>query len=425
MSIRRATNIRNRNWLVSTISRRKFRALSPSFLLLSFFAFFLFLVFFKNTRTRKTDERENNRLLKCAIVTTTANASGKQFEQWFRWHHQILGFEMFYVFVDDRGTPSSFSARSQSLFPENVKLFRESHGDLESIRPKLRCNKEQWLVPWMRKRGCNAELFVKQSQNVEMAISMARKDNIDWIAHIDIDELLFPSGGASLDIRELLQDQPGYVDAIVFPNYEAVPEMRGGVQDPFVDATLFKRNYEQARDKDKWKKLGGEVVRNKSLPNFFLAYANGKSIARIAGNKLRSNGAHRFKFRSASSSPPSRELNFIEVTHEEAKLLHYPYMNLNESIKRLRKCSRDATSSFHAELDFLLEFDRRAYVALVLNNEGSVSSPQQQSSRRRREDWYNRRVVFEDKNEVAKLVRGDVFQRIYAPSLLLKNLSPA
>lgn len=354
------------------------------------------------------------------MVTTTKDASGRRFEQWVRYHEQV-GIGLFYVFVDDR--TKKYDAFSQKR--ENVKLFSES--EMESIRSKLLCNKEQWLVPWIRKRGCNAELFVKQSQNVEMAIEMATEDNVDWIAHIDTDELLFPAGVANLDIRELLREyQPRDIDGIVLPNYEAVPETKGGVQDPFVDATLFKCNYEHA-DKKTWKKLGGVVVRNKSLPNFFLAYANGKSIARVARNRLRSNGAHRFKFRPISNSPSSRQ-RFNEVTHSEAKILHYPYMNLDESIKRLRNCCpRDVTSSLDAEKinqTFLLDFDRQAFVALVLNGEGEDEESERLEGRRRRaEAWYNERIVFEDVNETATLVHSGVFDRIYAPSLLLKKLS--
>lgn len=354
------------------------------------------------------------------MVTTTKDASGRRFEQWVRYHEQV-GIGLFYVFVDDR--TKKYDAFSQKK--ENVKLFSES--EMESIRSKLLCNKEQWLVPWIRKRGCNAKLFVKQSQNVEMAIEMATEDNVDWIAHIDTDELLFPAGVANLDIRELLREyQPRDIDGIVLPNYEAVPETKGGVQDPFVDATLFKRNYAHA-DKKTWKKLGGVVVRNKSLPNFFLAYANGKSIARVARNRLRSNGAHRFKFRPISKSPSSRQ-RFNEVTHSEAKILHYPYMNLDESIKRLRNCCpRDVTSSLDAEKinqTFLLDFDRQAFVALVLNGEGEDEESERLEGRRRRaEAWYNERIVFEDVNETAALVHSGVFDRIYAPSLLLKKLS--
>ncbi|CAL6344919.1 unnamed protein product [Bathycoccus prasinos] len=409
MSLRRAANNNNNNNIIfNNISTRRERRrivrdfLSPSMMLFSF-SFLLSLFFFfpwcwlsKNTRgesTRSTTLRAdgNHHGLLVAVVTTTKDASGRRFEQWVRYHEQV-GIGLFYVFVDDR-------TKKYDAFSQNVKLFSES--EMESIRSKLLCNKEQWLVPWIRKRGCNAELFVKQSQNVEMAIEMATEDNVDWIAHIDTDELLFPAGVANLDIRELLREyQPRDIDGIVLPNYEAVPETKGGVQDPFVDATLFKRNYEHA-DKKTWKKLGGVVI----------------TLKRCAQVQISAN----IKFSS------SRQ-RFNEVTHSEAKILHYPYMNLDESIKRLRNCCpRDVTSSLDAEKinqTFLLDFDRQAFVALVLNGEGEDEESERLEGRRRRaEAWYNERIVFEDVNETAALVHSGVFDRIYAPSLLLKKLS--
>ena len=104
-------------------------------------------------------------------------------------------------------------------------------------------------------------------------------------------------------------------------------------------------------------------------------------------------------------------------------------MNLDESIERLRNCCpRDVTSSLDAEKinqTFLLDFDRQAFVSLVLNWEGDDESERLEGRRRRAEAWYNERIVFEDVNETAMLVHSGVFDRIYAPSLLLKKLSRA
>ena len=320
----------------------------------------------KNTRIR---HKKDNDLL-VAIVTTTRNVNNKRFEQWLRYHENV-GFAIFYAFLDGENSMAPTTRAFSASQKKNVKLLSDFEGDMRRKRASLQCNKEEWLVPWIRKRGCNADLFVKQSQNVEMAIEMALNDNVDWIAHIDTDELLFPTGRANLDIRELLKEQTMDVDAVIFPNYEAVPETRGGVRDPFVDATVFKRNYAHMYDANTWKKFGSEAVRNKSLPNFFLAYANGKSIARIVP-KLRSNGAHRFKFRTTQKSPSRRKFN--EVTHPDAKILHYPYMNFNESKQRLRNCPCDAKSPLDTEIInqcFLLDFDRQAFGALVLNERHS------------------------------------------------------
>tara|TARA_B100001758_G_scaffold246401_1_gene261390 strand:- start:797 stop:2065 length:1269 start_codon:yes stop_codon:yes gene_type:complete len=410
--------------------RRGCRRIRAVLLILLLFGVSSFVTFPYEKNTRIRHKKDNDLLV--AIVTTTRNVDNKRFEQWLRYHENV-GFAMFYAFLDGENSMTPTTRAFSASQKKNVKLLSDFEGDMRRKRASLQCNKEEWLVPWIRKRGCNAELFVKQSQNVEMAIEMALNDNVDWIAHIDTDELLFPTGRANLDIRELLKEQTMDVDAVIFPNYEAVPETRGGVRDPFVDATVFKRNYAHMYDANTWKKFGSEAVRNKSLPNFFLAYANGKSIARIVP-KLRSNGAHRFKFRTTQKSPSRRKFN--EVTHPNAKILHYPYMNFNESKQRLRNCPCDAKSPLDTEIInqcFLLDFDRQAFGALVLNERHSGNEDDdeeeeedvQRASRRQQteEDWYNHRVVFDDADVTTRLVRAGVLERIHAPGLLVNALS--
>jgi hypothetical protein len=42
---------------------------------------------------------------------------------------------------------------------------------------------------------------------------------MDWIIHLDTDELLHPAGAAEYSLRCLLQDVAADVDMAVFPNY--------------------------------------------------------------------------------------------------------------------------------------------------------------------------------------------------------------
>ena len=57
---------------------------------------------------------------------------------------------------------------------------------------------------------------------------------MDWILHIDTDELVYPGGGPEYSIQRVLAGVPGDVDTMVFPNYESLPE-RDDVQDPFTE----------------------------------------------------------------------------------------------------------------------------------------------------------------------------------------------
>ena len=42
---------------------------------------------------------------------------------------------------------------------------------------------------------------------------------MDWIIHLDTDELLHPAGAKEYSLRQLLSDVPGNVDMVIFPNY--------------------------------------------------------------------------------------------------------------------------------------------------------------------------------------------------------------
>lgn len=42
---------------------------------------------------------------------------------------------------------------------------------------------------------------------------------MDWIIHLDTDELIYPAGTQEYSLRQLLSDVPRNVDMVVFPNY--------------------------------------------------------------------------------------------------------------------------------------------------------------------------------------------------------------
>ncbi|ONK66862.1 uncharacterized protein A4U43_C06F12800 [Asparagus officinalis] len=55
---------------------------------------------------------------------------------------------------------------------------------------------------------------------------------MDWIIHLDTDELMHPARALEYSLRRLLADVPSNVDMVIFPNYESSIE-RDDVTDPF------------------------------------------------------------------------------------------------------------------------------------------------------------------------------------------------
>ena len=103
--------------------------------------------------------------------------------------------------------------------------------DLKARHAASRVWNETWLAAFFHK-PCNHELFVLQSLNMEVGIALAERDGVDWLLHIDTDELMYPGGGPSYSLQAVLAAQPAAVDTVVFPNYEAMPE-RDDVAAPF------------------------------------------------------------------------------------------------------------------------------------------------------------------------------------------------
>ena len=48
---------------------------------------------------------------------------------------------------------------------------------------------------------------------------MLKDGGMDWIIHLDTDELLYPGGAAEYSVRRLLAEVPRDVDMGIFPNY--------------------------------------------------------------------------------------------------------------------------------------------------------------------------------------------------------------
>ncbi|KAM3348353.1 hypothetical protein ACQJBY_021940 [Aegilops geniculata] len=273
---------------------------------------------------------------------------------------------------------------------------------------------------------------------MEMAIVMAREAGMDWIIHLDTDELIHPAGAREYSLRRLLLDVPDNVDMVIFPNYESSVE-RDDIKDPFTEVSMFKKNYDHL-PKDTYFGLYKEATRGN--PNYFLTYGNGKSAARVQEH-MRPNGAHRwhnymkspkydvrylnlwsFSFLLVFSSQVQVNsgemflLNYLaicylfscsEIKLEEAAILHYTYTKFSDLTSRRDRCGCKPTKE-DVKRCFILEFDRLAFII--------ASTATEQEMR----NWYREHVVWTDKDTNLKLLRKGVLTRIYAPMAIIRGL---
>ncbi|CAN6324417.1 unnamed protein product [Urochloa humidicola] len=323
-------------------------------------------------------------------VQTSTSAGLEQILPWL-FYHKVVGVGQFLLFVEGKAAKPNVAGVLESI--PGVKVVYRTK-DLEEQQARSRIWNETWLSGFFYK-PCNYELFVKQSLNMEMAIVMARDDGMDWIIHLDTDELLYPGGAAEYSVRRLLAEVPHDVDMVIFPNYESSVE-RDNIKDPFSEVSMFKKNYDHL-PKDTYFGMYKEATRGN--PNYFLTYGNGKSAARIQDH-LRPNGAHRWH--NYAKSPN-------EIKLEEAAVLHYTYTKFSDLTSRRDRCGCKPTKE-DVKKCFMLDFDRAAFIIASTASEEEMLR------------WYNERVVWNDKQLNLKLLRKGVLTRIYTPMAIVQGL---
>ncbi|CAO2822273.1 unnamed protein product [Amaranthus hypochondriacus] len=325
-----------------------------------------------------------------ACITTTTSAGLEQILPWI-FYHKVIGFTNFFLFVEGKAA-SLYTSRVLESIPGVWVIYRTR--ELEEIQAKSRIWNESWLSSFFYK-PCNSELFVKQTLNMEMGIVMARDAGVEWIFHLDTDELLHPAGTRQYSVRELLREVPNDVDTIVFPNYESVVE-RDDIEEPFSEVSLFKKSYDHL-PKETYFGLYKESTRNN--PNYFLTYGNGKAAARIQ-DQLRPNGAHRWQ--SYGRSPK-------EIKMEEAAVLHYTYTKFSDLTSRRDRCGCKPTKD-DVKRCFMLEFDRAAFII------ASTATKEEMLQ------WYQEHVVWNNGTLKQKLMKYGILLRIYAPMDIIQGL---
>lgn len=323
-------------------------------------------------------------------VTTSTSAGLEQILPWM-FYHKVIGVTNFFLFVEGKAASPEVSNVLKSI-PGVKVIYRTKQ--LEEQQAKSRIWNETWLAGFFYK-PCNYELFVKQSLNMEMAIVMARDAGMDWILHLDTDELIHPAGGREYSLRQLLLDVPRHVDMVIFPNYESSVE-RDDIKEPFSEVSMFKKNYDHL-PKDTYFGMYKDSVRGN--PNYFLTYGNGKSAARIQDH-LRPNGAHRWH--NYMKTPN-------EIKLEEAAVLHYTYAKFSDLTSRRDRCGCKPTKE-DVKRCFMLEFDRSAFIIASTATEDEMLK------------WYNEHVVWGDKDLKMKLLRKGVLTRIYSPMVIIQSL---
>ena len=322
--------------------------------------------------------------MRTAIVTTLID--GEKIVDSFVNYHLRIGFDHIYLFFDD---PSDSA----------IKLVRDRPAVTTIISDLFLMSK--WTETRAYKRYAHfrdriqAEPMARQILNAEIALEMAKKDDIDWILHIDIDELFYcpnQSVGrhfAHLENRGLFCQR--------YLNYEGIPEYES-IDDYFLEVTLFKKNprFFSVRQFANFRKYI-----NKKLFNY---YKIGKMAARVDAVLIP--GIHDFIFREPYADKESAKHD-VNLVSSNPIILHYPCCGFDffwQKFKRLGDFDPDS-------------FGREQYET-YRQSKGLIASNDEALARR----YYHANIMYSE-IEIDMLLELGLAERINEPSKMLLEKS--
>jgi len=199
--------------------------------------------------------------IRTAIVTTLINAE-KIVDSFIRYHLDI-GFDHIYLFFDDPNEKTIAMVKNMN----NVTVIvNDEHLQQEWTSTRLYQTNEQYH------NYIHKEAMSRQMLNMAVACSMSAKDNIDWLLHIDIDELFYLPGNDVSDHFTTLDRN--HIYCCHYSNYEGIPESFE-INDFFKEVTLFKKNPEHYSYRLQY------FSKNRYKSDFFNYYKGGKMAARV------------------------------------------------------------------------------------------------------------------------------------------------
>lgn len=323
-----------------------------------------------------------------AIVTTLRNA-GKVIDS-FVAYHLAAGFARLFLFFDDPADPdfARFAAHpSVTAIAHDAELRRRWRA--LSLYPEQ--------APFV-----DSEVMARQVLNVQLAMGLAREERLDWLLHIDSDELFFSPGETADEHFRRLQAEP--IDTMLYLNYEAFPE-RDEVGDFFREVDLFKVPPELNRHP-----VTAELVRlvratPQLYPDLFHFYGAGKSAVRLSAPGMEPKGVHHFVRADGAYRPGESRAHFV---------LHYACCGFDAFWTKYVTLGRFADRWWNA-------YDIAALIGRFhLEARDIVAGGDREAARR----FYRERVSIEDRARVDALLGMGVLARFPQPRRLLERERP-
>ena len=196
--------------------------------------------------------------MRLGIVSSQKNPQDPK--NWVRFHVDV-GIYAFYLVIED--TPElgpMLTAYAAELSPRTGNRVTVYFEDAPSIDRSKEDN--------------YTDLMSRQQERVDRMIAKARGDGVDWVFHVDDDELLYPGSKQAISTwQDVLGELPSSCKSVHIQNWEA---------------------FSPVTPKSSWATDAGVRYLPRACAGQFAAYANGKSATRtVAGQQF--HGPHHFR----------------------------------------------------------------------------------------------------------------------------------
>lgn len=344
---------------------------------------------------------------KVAIVTMLRNA--EEVLDSFITYHLSIGFSRLYLFFDDPNDPSIHLARK---YPDVTVIRNDQKLQQFWKKTRLYASRPEY------REFLDSQLRPRQALNVEIGIQLALRDEVDWLFHIDSDELFYLRGQTVQEHFQDLTDRN--IRHVVYRNYESITESCE-VSNYFREATLFKKNIPGTLSPQLRAKYNRVL---KSIPrfaeNFFLYYNIGKSAARVTAGML-PDSPHSFIFpdqQQQGLTDPNLEHNILRtgattsIVGEDGIILHYPVCGFEHFWKKY-----NSLGSFPDKWFGKTEIAK--FVPFHVQARDIVLRGDKEAARK----FYEEHNVVKSQVIIDQLIENDLAERIFEPSSRLRKLN--
>eukprot|EP01126_Amoeba_proteus_P008299 TRINITY_DN1305_c0_g2_i27.p1 TRINITY_DN1305_c0_g2~~TRINITY_DN1305_c0_g2_i27.p1 ORF type:complete len:326 (-),score=73.51 TRINITY_DN1305_c0_g2_i27:147-1124(-) len=265
------------------------------------------------------------------------------------------------------------------------------------------------------------EVQARQQLHAEIALRKCLTIGIDWLLHIDVDELFYCEGSLKEHLHFLSENSIG---TFSYANYESVPQY-ADVGDYFVEVSLFKKNLSHVELNGATMNLLNFWKTKTRHGQYFIAYDVGKSFTRVLDG-VTASSVHKWKLppssqlRSLTAIKDVRSLDLHNIFEmKDAFILHYVSCGFSWWHEKYQNLGNFPDFWFQGKLKIHPSFhlDSRDVIREKGDTQDGVINSEIL-------DFYKSQVVVADSDEIERQVNGGMCVVLVKPSQIILSGFP-